>query len=105
MAPVGRAAYSEVLIAIGQPSKRSFTMDHHLTFSSSTAPQAEPSTCTLLFKPLFERARGFAFSCDLQGHVDLDAMSERARNNYFYARAMIGRELAYPSVQTQSIGV
>jgi hypothetical protein len=25
-------------------------------------------------------------------------MSERARNNYFYARAMVGRELAFPAV-------
>ena len=29
-------------------------------------------------------------------------MSERTRNNYFYARAMIGRELAYPSVQREA---
>jgi len=27
-------------------------------------------------------------------------MSERVRNNYFYARAMIGRELAAPAVET-----
>jgi hypothetical protein len=26
-------------------------------------------------------------------------MSERARNNYFYARAMIGRELAHPAIE------
>jgi hypothetical protein len=26
-------------------------------------------------------------------------MSERARNNYFYARAMVGRELAMPEVE------
>jgi len=28
-------------------------------------------------------------------------MSERARNNYFHARAMIGRELAQPAVELQ----
>jgi hypothetical protein len=28
-------------------------------------------------------------------------MSERARNNYFYARAMRGRELAFPSVHKE----
>jgi hypothetical protein len=32
--------------------------------------------------------------------VDLDAMTERARNNYFYARAMVGRELTAPAVET-----
>jgi hypothetical protein len=26
-------------------------------------------------------------------------MSERARNNYFYARAMVGRELGVPEVE------
>jgi hypothetical protein len=29
----------------------------------------------------------------------MDGMSERARNNYLYAWAMIGREPAFPSVQ------
>jgi len=42
--------------------------------------------------------RTFTFPCDPQGRVDLDSRSERARNNYFYARAMRGRELAFPSV-------
>jgi hypothetical protein len=41
---------------------------------------------------------GHAFPCDGQGHVDLDALSERARNNYLYARAMVGREIALPRV-------
>jgi hypothetical protein len=76
-------------------------MLHDLS-SSRSAPQGESSVCTLLFRPLFPRGRGFAFRCDLQGHVDMDAMNERTRNNYFYARAMIGRELSYPSVQTES---
>ena len=53
----------------------------------------------LRFQSLFASGRGFAFPCDPQGHVDLDRMSERARNNYFYARAMVGRELATPEVQ------
>ncbi len=52
----------------------------------------------LRFQSLFDPGRGFAFPCDAQGHVDMDALSERARNNYLYARAMIGREVATPSV-------
>jgi hypothetical protein len=28
-----------------------------------------------------------------QGRVNLDELSERARDNYFYARAMVGRDL------------
>jgi hypothetical protein len=53
----------------------------------------------LRFQSLFASGRGFAFPCDGHGHVDLDRMSERARNNYFYARAMVGRELATPEVE------
>jgi len=42
----------------------------------------------------------YAFPCDAEGHVDLDRLSERARNDYFYARAMMGREVAYPDVES-----
>jgi hypothetical protein len=35
----------------------------------------------------------------------MDAMSERARNNYLYARAMMGREVTYPSVQREDSGI
>lgn len=55
----------------------------------------------LCFRSLFHSGRGYAFPCDPAGQVDLDAMSERARNNYFYARAMVGRELSAPAVETQ----
>ena len=54
----------------------------------------------LRFQSLFQQGRGFAFPCDAKGQVDLDHMSERARNNYFYARAMVGRELTVPAVET-----
>ncbi|HEY8050280.1 MAG TPA: hypothetical protein VIE63_13980 [Ramlibacter sp.] len=52
----------------------------------------------LRFQSLFDPGRGYAFPCDAQGHVDLDKLSDRARNNYLYARAMIGREVATPAV-------
>ncbi|HEX7888938.1 MAG TPA: hypothetical protein VF522_06210 [Ramlibacter sp.] len=53
----------------------------------------------LCFRSLFHSGRGYAFPCDDHGEVDLDRMSERARNNYFYARAMVGRELSPPAVE------
>ena len=53
----------------------------------------------LRFQSLFDSGRGFAFPCDPNGRVDLDRLSDRARNNYLYARAMVGRELAVPAVQ------
>jgi len=53
----------------------------------------------LCFRSLFHSGRGYAFPCDPAGQVNLDDMSERARNNYFYARAMVGRELSAPAVE------
>ena len=50
------------------------------------------------FQSLFNEGRGLAFPCDVAGRVDLDALSERGRNNYLFARAMVGREFATPSV-------
>jgi hypothetical protein len=52
----------------------------------------------LRFQSLFDPGRGYAFPCDERGQVDLDALSDNARNNYLYARAMIGREVATPAV-------
>ena len=49
------------------------------------------------FKPLF-RERGFSFPCDEEGRVELDALSDRARENYLYARAVVGVEYAQPIV-------
>lgn len=57
------------------------------------------SSFQLCFRSLFHSGRGYAFPCDPRGQVDLDAMSERARNNYFFARAMVGRELTVPAVE------
>jgi hypothetical protein len=61
--------------------------------------QSTPSLFQLCFRSLFESGRGYAFPCDGDGQVDLDALSDQARNNYLYARAMVGRELAFPAVE------
>jgi hypothetical protein len=52
----------------------------------------------LRFTGLFDRGRGYAFSCDALGHVDIDALSDRGRTNYFFARAVVGSELSAPTV-------
>lgn len=44
------------------------------------------------------RERGLCFPCDADGRVELDALSDRARDNYLYARAVVGVEFAYPKV-------
>jgi hypothetical protein len=53
----------------------------------------------LRFQSLHRQGRGWAFPCNAQGEVDLDRLSERARNNYFFARALMGREYAFPRVE------
>ena len=55
----------------------------------------------LCFRSLFHEGRALAFPCDAQGRVNLDALSERARINYLYARISVGREFAAPAVQVQ----
>lgn len=53
----------------------------------------------LRFTSLFDGGGDFVFPCDAAGRVDLDALSERARSNYFYARTVVGREFACPAVR------
>jgi hypothetical protein len=53
----------------------------------------------LRFQSLFNSGRGYSFPCDPKGLVDLNRLSDGARNNYLYARAMVGRELAVPAVR------
>lgn len=52
----------------------------------------------LRFQSLFDHGRALAFPCDAAGQVDIDALSERARLNYLYARTFVGREYATPAV-------
>ncbi|RST48887.1 hypothetical protein [Variovorax sp. MHTC-1] len=48
----------------------------------------------LRFRSLFHEGRGYAFRCNAAGLVAIDDLGERARNNYFFARAMVGRDYA-----------
>jgi hypothetical protein len=44
------------------------------------------------------RGPSLCFPCDEQGEVPLDSLSDGARENYLYARAVVGVEYAYPSI-------
>lgn len=67
---------------------------------NSQASQARQATGYVLrFRSLFHEGRALAFECDAGGHVDLDAMSERAKLNYLHARTVIGRDFATPFVE------
>ncbi len=69
---------------------------------TAPSPAVQPSTaCSheLRFESLFHPGRCVAVPCDASGHVDMDCLTERLRNAYLGARAMVGRDYAYPRVQ------
>jgi hypothetical protein len=61
--------------------------------------RSEPAHYELRFQSLFDGGRAYAFSCDEAGLVNIDTLSAQARLNYFYARTVIGREVAMPAVR------
>lgn len=67
--------------------------------TSSVGPSNALPRYELRYRSLFNEGRGYAFPCDDAGHVDMDTLSEAGRCNYFYARVVVGRELALPVVQ------
>jgi hypothetical protein len=70
--------------------------------SAATIPNgASPAAgYELRFRSLTGSVKGYSFPCDARGQVNLDALSERARNAYFFARVVIGHELAVPEVHS-----
>lgn len=64
--------------------------------SHSSLKQA--ATFEVRFQSLADEGRAMAFPCDSEGRVNLDALCDRSRNNYLFARRMIGREYATPRV-------
>lgn len=57
-----------------------------------------PGGYEIRFESLYQAGKALAFPCDAKGHVEMDALTDRARNNYLYARAVVGREFASPAV-------
>jgi hypothetical protein len=60
---------------------------------------AHHASYLLWFHSSFHEGRALAFPCDAEGRVDMDSLSERARNNYLFARTAVGRDFAMPVVQ------
>lgn len=40
--------------------------------------------------------KSLAFPCNALGRVDLDALDERSRTEYLFARALMGHDYAFP---------
>lgn len=58
-----------------------------------------PGQFQLCFRSLFGHGRAYAFPCDREGQVEMDRLTESMRNNYLFARAMVGRELQVPTIE------
>jgi len=56
------------------------------------------ATHQLRYPFLDDQAKSYTFPCDAMGRVDMDALDYRSLCLYLYARAMVGRELAGPTI-------
>jgi hypothetical protein len=54
------------------------------------------STAELRFAHRHDERESLAFPCDAAGRVNMDALDERRRNEYLFARALRGRDYAFP---------
>lgn len=66
--------------------------------SIATHEATLPTGFEIRFQSLFNEGRALSFPCDARGLVHMDSLSDRARQNYLYARAVVGREFAMPAV-------
>ena len=52
----------------------------------------------LYFPSLNMSSPALSFPCDASGKVWVDTLSQRARDNYLFARALMGRDYGMPTV-------
>jgi hypothetical protein len=57
------------------------------------------ATHQLCFASLFHQGSSVFIPCDTRGEVDLDSLSERLKNAYLGARALVGWEFDSPTVE------
>ena len=67
--------------------------------TQSPGRAAAEATHLLHFEPLTVGEAGLDIPCDPQGRVGLDALGDKLRNDYFFARTLIGRLFAAPTVR------
>jgi hypothetical protein len=73
-------------------------MERPDAFGGGAANPAKP-THLLHFEPLTAGDAGLDVPCDPQGRVGLDMLGSKLRNDYFFARTLIGRLFAAPTVR------
>lgn len=73
-------------------------MERPDAFGGGAENPAQP-THLLHFEPLSVGEAGLDVPCDAQGRVGLDGLGDKLRNDYFFARTLIGRLFAAPTVR------
>jgi hypothetical protein len=58
----------------------------------------DPTRFEVRFPSLIDDGQTLVFPCDAQGHVDMDALSERGVADYLFARATVGHDYDRPRV-------
>jgi len=59
---------------------------------------ASAASYQIRFASLRTSTPALTFRCDARGNVELDALDEKARLDYLFARALVGRNFARPAI-------
>jgi hypothetical protein len=65
--------------------------------NTSAAPVA--FSHSLRYVPLVAGRRGYVFPCDPTGRVELDCLSDMDRNDFLYAKHLVGMAFGVPCVE------
>jgi hypothetical protein len=57
-----------------------------------------PANYELRFQSLHDAGSAYVFPCDAAGHVDMDALTDAARENYLFARIAVGHDVSTAAV-------
>lgn len=63
-----------------------------------TSKPGAVSEFQLRFASLFSQGRALSFPCNATGGVDMEGLSARAKDNYLFARGMVGRDYSPPCI-------
>lgn len=63
-----------------------------------TLPAVTAQSFEVRFAALFVPGRNMVFPCNAHGTVDLDTLPDQTKNDYLFARAMVGRDYSSPCV-------
>jgi hypothetical protein len=76
---------------------------HVARWGSTVVALAPVSHYELHYARLLGVGRSFVFPCDASGNVELDSLTTRARENYLFARSMVGVEMSLPTVRAAPV--